>query len=267
MTGVKDQPALRGYVPHTYWSVEGDQSEQVMGGVIEETTLSIRVNGSSLATIMCSPIDLETLALGFLYNEGVLRRYTDVQSISTDPDAGWINIQTHRRMATLRRHMILTAGCGGGVTFQQLSELRGKVETDYTTIPDVILARMRDLQGAARLYNTVRGIHTALLGDESGMIYSAEDVGRHNTVDKIAGMALQDEFDASHSILLTSGRISSEMIGKANRLNIPIVASRTAPTSISVELADAWDICLAGYVRRGSFRVYTHPYRLRLEST
>jgi FdhD protein len=255
---------IDGVVPYTYWTVGNGSAEPTEGGVIEEATLTIRLNAMPIATVMCSPVDLESLALGFLYNEGIIERYEDVASVDVDAAEDTINVTVSRPMAAIRRQVIRTSGCGGGVTFAGTEAGRGKVQTDFTTVPAVIHDRMRDLQGAARLYQTVRGVHTAILATEDAVVYAAEDVGRHNTLDKIAGQVFRDGFDASNTVLLTSGRISSEMLGKANRMNIPIVASRTAPTSISVELGDKWDICVIGYVRRGSFRVYTHPYRLGL---
>jgi FdhD protein len=136
-----------------------------------------------------------------------------------------------------------------------------------TISPDIIFERMHDLQGEARLYNAVRGVHTSVLANVDGILASAEDVGRHNTIDKIAGKALQDSINTQDGILLSSGRISSEMLNKARRMGVPIVASRTAPTSISINLAQTWNICVIGYVRRGSMRVYTHPYRLGISET
>lgn len=259
-----DQRIKRGYLPHTYITVDGSGTHAVDGGVIEEVYLTVRVNGYTLASMMCSPTDEEALALGFLYNEAVIETMDEVKAITHLPEDECINVELHRRSINTRRQMILTSGCGAGVTFQQVSARRHRVETDFTTTPDVILQRMRDLRSAAHLYNEVRGVHTALLGTANGPLYSAEDVGRHNTVDKIAGKVVRDGLDVRNCILITSGRISSEMMTKTHRLNIPIVASRTAPTSTALQLAQAWDICMVGYVRRDSMRVYTHPYRLGL---
>ncbi|MEM6284340.1 MAG: formate dehydrogenase accessory sulfurtransferase FdhD [Chloroflexota bacterium] len=259
-----DAKIKRGALPHTYIKVERGTAEAVQGGVIEETYLTIRANGYTVASMMCSPVDEEALALGFLYNEAIITTMDDVKSIEVDAEC--VNVLLHRRNIGLKRQMIMTSGCGAGVTFHQANASRYRVETGFTTTPDAILARMRDLQSAARLYNAVRGVHTALLGTEDAPLYSTEDVGRHNTVDKIAGKVVRDGVDVRNCILITSGRISSEMISKAHRLNIPVVASRTAPTSTAVELAEAWEICLVGYIRRNSMRVYTHPFRLRLDN-
>jgi FdhD protein len=253
-----------GAQPYTYQVVEGDSVTSVQGGVIHEQLVTIYVNGEELATIMCSPLLLEELAVGFLFNESVIESYDEVGLVQRNVAGTVIDVfLTHNEFNPPRR-MILTSGCGGGVTWQQLSDTYPALETDFKTSPDILLKRMHELKGAARLYNLVRGVHTAVLSSTSQLLVNAEDVGRHNAIDKIAGQALISKIPTTDCILLTSGRISSEMLGKARRMKIPIVASRTAPTSITVQLAQAWNICVVGYVRRGSMRVYTHPNRLGL---
>ena len=260
----KLQEKLEGALPFTYQVIEGEEVRQVEGGVIDEQLLSIYVNGESLATMMCSPLQLEALAVGFLYNEAVIESADEIALLQLNLTQSVADVILTRDEVQLPRRMILTTGCGGGVTGQVLSASYPSLESDFMTTPAVIQRLMRQLQGAARLYNAVRGVHTAVLGDEAGLLVSAEDVGRHNAVDKVAGQALLDGIDTRDRILLTSGRISSEMLGKARRMLIPIVASRTAPTSITVELADAWNICVVGYVRQGGMRVYTNGWRLGL---
>jgi len=254
----------KGAKPYTYQVIEGDTITSVAGGVIDERLVTLYVNGEELATVMCSPIQLEALAVGFLFNERVIESYADIGHVQQNVAGTVIDILLTHSDFNPPRRMILTSGCGGGVTWQQLSQSHPALESDFTTRPDIITQRMHELKGEARLYNLVRGIHTAVLGDTSGLLVSAEDVGRHNAVDKVAGQALIQQIPTTDCILLTSGRISSEMLGKAHRMGIPIVVSRTAPTSITLQLAEAWNICVVGYVRRGSMRVYTHPYRLGL---
>jgi len=261
----KARERLVGAVPFTYQVVEGDQVRPVEGGVIDEQLLSIYVNGESLATMMCSPLQLEALTVGFLYNEAVIESADEIGLLQLNRRGSVADVILTRDEVTLPRRMILTTGCGGGVTGQELSKEFPALESSYRTEPALLLRLMRQLQGAARLYNAVRGVHTAVLGDESGLLASAEDVGRHNAVDKVAGQALLAGIDARDKVLLTSGRISSEMLGKARRMGIPVVASRTAPTSVTVELAQAWRICVVGYVRQGGMRVYTNGWRLGLE--
>lgn len=253
-----------GAVPYTYWTVDLEKTELTEGGVIEESLVSIFVNGQELATVMCSPIDQEALALGFLYNEGVIESMAEIKLIQANVPRTAVDVFLNRAGFNPPRRMILTSGCGGGISLQDLTAIHPPLESDFAIPPDVILQRMGDLQGAAQLYNAVRGVHTSILANETAMLVGAEDVGRHNTIDKITGKALQAGLDTCDCLLLTSGRISSEMLGKARRMGIPLVASRTAPTSISVQLATVWGICVVGYVRRGGMRVYTHPERVGL---
>jgi FdhD protein len=248
----------------TFWTVGDGRAELTEGGVIEESLVSIYVNGQELATIMCSPIEQEALALGFLYNEGVISSLGEVALVKANVARTLIDVFLNGDDFEPPRRMVLTSGCGGGITLQHLTESYPALDTGFVTTPQVILDRMRDLQGAAQLYNRVRGVHTAVLADEERLLVSAEDVGRHNAVDKIAGKALLGGMDTRDRIILTSGRISSEMLSKARRMGIALVASRTSPTSISVRLAQAWNVCVVGYVRQGSMRVYTHPWRLGL---
>jgi FdhD protein len=260
------QEALEpGALPYTYWTVDGDGVGQRDGGVIEEALVSIYVNGQELATVMCSPIDHEALALGFLVNEGVIQSMAEVGLVQVNVAKTAVDVLLKREHFEPPRRMILTSGCGGGVTLQHLSESYPALNTEFATTPPIILQRMKDLQSAAALYNQVRGVHTAIIGDIEKLLVSAEDVGRHNAVDKVAGKALMQGIDTRDCLLLTSGRISSEMLGKARRMGIPVVASRTSPTSITLQLAQAWKICVVGYVRQGGMRVYTHPQRLGIE--
>lgn len=253
-----------GALPICYQAVEGDTVRQIQGGVIDESLLSIYVNGESLATMMCSPLQLEALAVGFLYTEGIIESADDIGHLQLNASGSVADVLLTRGEVSLPRRMILTSGCGGGVTAQILSERYPALDSDFVTTPAALLRLMRQLQSAARLYTAVRGVHTAVLGDERGLLVSAEDVGRHNAVDKVAGEALLRRIDSRDRILGASGRISSEMLGKARRLGLPIVASRTAPTSISLRLAKAWRICVVGYARAGGMRVYTHGWRLGL---
>jgi FdhD protein len=128
--------------------------------------------------------------------------------------------------------------------------------------PEVIQVLIHKLFESQDLYRQVGGVHTSALSDGNEILVMAEDIGRHNTLDKIAGRCLIEGIDPSGGLLLSTGRISSEMLQKAARLRIAVVISRTSPTSLSVQLADRLGITLIGYARRGTFNVYTHPERV-----
>ncbi len=253
-----------GALAHRYWVVQDSGLEAVDGGVIQEGLVTLYVNTHELATIMCTPLDQEVLALGFLKNEGVITSIEDVRLIKQNRAGTLVDVYLHRAEFSPPRRTLLTTGCGGGITLQYLTESFEPLDSALRTTPQAIYDRMRDLHGAARLYNQVRGVHTSILATPDEMLLSAEDIGRHNTLDKIAGRAMLNRLETHDGLLLTSGRISSEMLTKARLMGVPVVASRTAPTSVAVRLAEAWNICVVGYIRQRRMQVYTHPERLGL---
>jgi FdhD protein len=112
------------------------------------------------------------------------------------------------------------------------------------------------------LYRETGGVHTSALSDGEKIVISAEDIGRHNTLDKIAGLCLMQGVSPTTRILLTTGRISSEMLQKAARMNVPILISRTSPSSLSIEMAERYGITLVGYARTHRFNVYANLQRI-----
>jgi FdhD protein len=136
------------------------------------------------------------------------------------------------------------------------------VEDEKRFAPQQINDSMRQLLAAATLYSLSRGVHTSALSDGQRLVAVAEDVGRHNTIDKLWGFCLSQDLDPAGHMLLATGRISSEMINKAAKMRLPVVVSRTSPTGLSVRLAQEWNITLVGYARGTSFSVYTGEWRL-----
>jgi len=226
-----------------------------------EEQVVLYVNGAALVGLLCTPTLLEELALGFLHNEGLIEGMADVADVRLCGSGRCVDVWLNRDIEppTLRT---ITSGCSRGTTFESLVEARRPVAADLQVAPEQVAGLMRRLRSAARLYRQARGIHTSALAREDDLTCVAEDVGRHNTVDKLAGLCLRRGVAMRGSILLTSGRVSSEMLGKAARMEVPVVISRTSPTSLSVELARAWDITLIGYARGTDFRVYAGAHRV-----
>ena len=246
--------------PYTRW--ESGQITPVDGHVIDEGLVRIHVNGLELATFMCTPRDLDLLALGFLRAEGVIQGRDDVRLVQVCPSQTCVDVWLRGAAVDLPSRPILTSGCGGGVTFDDLSQRVPPVASQRQVGPLQILAGMQQLMAAATLYAETRGVHTSALSDGERLLAAAEDVGRHNTIDKLWGHCLQCDIDPAGHLLLATGRISSEMLNKAAKMGVPVVASRTSPTSLSVRLAQEWNILLIGYVRSRSFNVYAGEWRL-----
>jgi len=253
-----------GVVKLAYHAYTGDW-EAIEGEVIEESFVSIFVNGDELATVMCSPRDQDRLALGFLHNEGIIRDRNDVRALHVCPSGACVDVWLKRDDYQRPQRLILTSGCGGGVTFDDLSKTVEPLNSSLTIAPQRLSALMIEMQQRGTLYARSRGVHPSALATGDGIVALAEDVGRHNTIDKLQGACLIDGIDPRGMLVLCTGRISSEMINKAARMGCPIVASRTSPTSMSVRLARDWNVTLVGYVRRDSMKVYAHPERLKAE--
>lgn len=253
---------LRGAVA-TYWYDLDKAGARVEGEIIEEALITIYVNGYELAVIMATPHQQDMLALGFLKNEGLLEDHAEIENLHISKNGCCVDVWLNHAVEKPER-VIVTSGCGGGITFDDPRLGLEPIISDVQTTPKVLRDNFRKLQPPNSLYARSRGVHAAGLLDlkNEKLLIIVEDVGRHNTIDKIAGVCLRNGIEPRDKALLVTGRISSEMLRKAARMGCPLVASRTSPTSMSVEMARAWHITLVGYVRSGNMRVYSNPERV-----
>ena len=229
--------------------------------VIEEALVTIYVNGRELATIMSTPLEQDYLALGFLKNEGFIEGMDEVGDVHVSRDGCCVDVWLKHSIAQPKR-VIITSGCGGGVTFDDPSIGIEPLRDDMRLDPDRLFDLMNKLHYPGSLYARARGSHSAGLSDGVELLEQTEDVGRHNTIDKLLGACMANGLDTRGRILLATCRVSSEMLRKGALMGCPIIASRNSPTSMSVSMAQAWNITLIGYVRRDTLRVYAHPERL-----
>jgi FdhD protein len=256
---------LQGVVSTVYHQLKGDRWSEINSAIPEEAPLSIYVNGVELATVMCTPEQQKALALGFLANEDLIAGMDEVRVAHTCAGGTCVDVWLSHAIQQPPRS-IITSGCGGGLTFEILAQHIEPLNSSRQVRAEQIQTLMRQLQAAGRLYREVRGIHTAALSDGANLVLLAEDVGRHNTVDKLRGLALMQDLDTRDHILISSGRISSEMLNKAAKMALPVIVSRSSPTSLSVTLAKAWGITLIGYARQGRMNVYAGRERLQEEA-
>jgi len=230
-----------------------------------EAPISMTINGEAWITFMCTPADLEALAVGFLYNEGIIKKIDEVAGVRIceygDNVDVWLNHDAQQPKSWRR-----TSGCTGGVTAVD-ALARPDIAFDGSRPkfrPEVIENLVEMLFEAQVLYRETGGVHISVLSDGEKALVSAEDIGRHNTLDKIAGLCLMKNIWLETRILMTTGRISSEMLQKAARLQAPIPISRTSPSSLSIEMAERYGITLIGYARRQRFNVYSNRQRAGL---
>jgi FdhD protein len=203
--------------------------------------------------------------VGFLAFEGIIQDLESIRSLTVEELFGYADVRLATEFVPPRRR-IHTSGCGGGITFS-LEVRESAARRDTTTVePAHLFSLFHQLYCEARGYRESRGIHTAALADGQRLLVVAEDVGRHNAVDKVCGEAMLRGIRATGKILLATGRISSEMLRKAAHMGTPIVVSRTSATTLSVELAKRLGLTLIGYVRGDTFYVYSHPARLAVQA-
>jgi FdhD protein len=232
---------------------------------IVETPVSLTVNAEVWITFMCTPVNLEALAVGFLYNEGIIEKMDEVIDVRVcehgDNVDVWLNHEAQQPTSWRR-----TSGCTGGVTaVDLLAKPNVSFDSDQFKVqPDAIGQLVEMLFESQSLYKETGGVHTSALSDGETILVSAEDIGRHNTLDKIAGLCLMNNIWPETRILITTGRISSEMLQKAARMSAPILISRTSPSSLSIEMAERYGITLIGYARKHRFNVYSNTQRVGL---
>jgi FdhD protein len=232
--------------------------------VVAEFPLLLNVNGREIATLIASPHDLRFLVAGFLRLQGLVERIEDFHLLSVCNDFGVARVQIKAELPE-RLKPVLTSGCGTGVTFNLPGAARkeNRAPSGLRFTPDAVFNMMNELARAAEGYRSHGGMHSAAVGHGSLALY-AEDLGRHNTIDRIAGEALLKGIDVNGMMLVTSGRVSTELVAKASLLGIELIASRTSPTEMAVKMADEAGITLIGYVRADKFELYTHPERLEI---
>lgn len=247
--------------------------------VATEEPLEVRVQGAPFAVIMRTPgADCE-LAAGFLYAERVLERPESLGTIGhcTDPDAehpgnivqvtlaGGVSAEVARRLAE-RRQVAMTSSCGlcGRRTIESLRAEAPAIPRAWQVPASLVAALPALVREQQPAFDRTGGLHAAGLFTHDGrLVQLAEDVGRHNAVDKIIGRQIMAEaLPLGDHLLCVSGRTSYEIVQKAWLAGIPLVAAVSAPSSLAVDLAEAAGITLVGFVRGDRFNVYSHPERI-----
>jgi FdhD protein len=250
---------------HRILSLEKGRLRSMQRGVVQEFPLTLFVNGRELATLVASPHQLNFLVAGFFRTNGFVETLDDFLALGSCEEFGVARVRIKKAVPE-RLSPTLTSGCGTGITFNLQNNLPSmKDAPDFPRYsPPAIFGLMRELARRAENYRAHGGIHSAAVGDGHRLLLYAEDIGRHNTFDRIAGEALFRGVDLRGKLLVTSGRISTEMVAKAAHLGIRMLASRTSPTDQAIRLCEEAGITLIGYLRGESFEVYSHYEGLEL---
>jgi len=233
-----------------------------------ESALTIRLDGEEFATMVCTPSDLEELVYGFLASEGIILRADDVASLSIDADGGFARVELRNPQAAGKDSVskrFIASCCGKSRQFYFLNDARtARTSTSSITLtPQQAFARLRELQDGSDEFRRTGGLHNAALCTPEKLLLQRSDIGRHNALDKLFGRCLLDRLPMRDWIVAFSGRLSSEVILKAAKLGAAVVLSKSAPTTLAVELAHDLGITAVGFIRGDSMNVYTHPERMK----
>lgn len=228
--------------------------------VAVEKRVKVSVNGKEVLSLYCTPHMVKELVVGLMMNEGIIRGNWCAERMGIEyGEEITVDIPAEGEVVTAGK--TITSGCLGGITFAQENEV-GMIEDSFTIGRDSLRHMFSDFQARSELYRLTGCIHSAALSDGEVILCFAEDIGRHNAVDKVIGYALLEHIPFSGKVMLASGRISSEISSKCSRWGIPILATRTAPTNLAIEIAAKRGVTVVGFVRGNRFNVYTHPGRV-----
>ena len=235
--------------------------------VTKELPVTIIVNNKELVTMLCSPSDLDSLAIGFLFSEGLLKNRDEIQGIIIDDGAGVVRVKTSADIepdSGLLSKRFITSGGGRGASIYRVDDVKdqAKVESQVVISAHEAFALVHEFQQRSPIYLATGGVHSAALCDTKGILVFAEDIGRHNAIDKIFGYCLLRDIPTDDRIILTSGRVSSEILLKVAKRKIPITISVSAPTDLGVKLARDLGITLIGFARGKRMIVYTNGWRV-----
>lgn len=235
---------------------------------VTEFPLTIIVNGEEFATVICSPTNMEELVLGFLASEGAILKRDELKSIQIDDSKGFAHVELTKslgdRFEYSTKRMIASC-CGKSREFYFHNDA-AIAKTSMSKIklhPQQILRMMTQLQSASVIFKQTGGLHNAAISDGDTFFEHRQDIGRHNALDKLYGYCIQRHIPVRDKVLIFSGRISSEILIKAAKIGVGVILSKSAPTTLAVQLAKDLNITAIGFIRDGNFNIYSHPERIK----
>ena len=247
--------------------VTGEGKKDTEDIVTRELPLTIVFNNRELVTLLCSPVDLKYLAIGFLSSEGLLNSKDDVKEITVDDQKGIVWIETEGGKGSdieIPPKRLITSGGGRGASLYNGAGVqnRASVESQARLAASEVFALIKEFQNRSQIFKTTGGVHSAALCDAKNILVFKEDIGRHNAIDKVFGECIWEDIPIADRIIITSGRISSEILLKVAKRNIPILVSKAAPTNLGVRLANNLGVTLIGFVRGERMNIYSNGWRI-----
>jgi FdhD protein len=240
------------------------------GIVATEFSLTIILNNRELVTLLCSPTKLDYLAIGFLFSEGLLKSRDEIKKVIVDGQRGVVQVKTKEDKGLARellfKKRFITSGGGTvkGASFYSDAyiQVQANVESQVVITPHQVFKLVDEFRHHSQLFQASHGVHSAAMCDTKSILVFADDLGRHNAIDKIFGECVLKDIPTDNRIVITTGRVPSEQLLKVAKRKIPIIISLTVPTGLGVKLAADFGITLIGSVKGKSMNVYTCDWRV-----
>jgi len=250
------------------FDVSAKKAQKITDFVAQEKPLHIFLNRTHYVTIFCSPSNLKELAVGHVLSEGIVKSIEEIGEISLkEEEVCHVKLKPHvnleKRMKLLKPFSrVIFSACGGTAPYQYSGRLP-KITSNLKVKAEVILNSINGLNSIAKTFRKTGGVHAAAIYNSDGTIVAfAEDVGRHNAVDKAIGIGALSKTDFCGCFLALSGRLTGDIVLKAARVGLPIVASLAAAIDSGIAVAKEVDLTLIGFVRGKRMNIYNFPERI-----
>ncbi|MFZ4453924.1 formate dehydrogenase accessory sulfurtransferase FdhD [Salibacterium aidingense] len=241
--------------------------QETMDVIVAEAPLTIFVNGEEFATMVCSPDHIEEMVIGFLASEGIIFFYREIQNLDLDEEGGFAYVTLHKKASLsseTHSKRFIGSCCGKSRQFYFHNDAK-MAKTAASTVslsPEQCIALMNAMQEESTAFHDTGGVHNAALCTTDDLLLTRMDIGRHNALDKLYGHCLLHRWSVRDKILVFSGRMSSEVLTKAAKIGVSVVLSKSAPTSLAIDLAEDLNITAVGFIREDKLNVYSHHDRI-----
>jgi FdhD protein len=246
--------------------VSGQGPETTTDCVVAERAVTVMVDKVGSFTIMATPSDIEALAVGFIYSEGIIDGIKDCLAVSRNEKlAHVVGIEVQNPTQIAKRNLIVASSCGmcGVRNIEKMLAEVPACDSSLNLSADRLIEMSEKMRSMQKLFAETGGAHAAAIFDAKGTIIAfAEDIGRHSALDKAIGKCLMAELETKGCGVVLSGRVSLEMVTKAARAGIELIGAVSAPSSFAIEAALRWNITVCGFVRPGRMNIYTYPERI-----
>lgn len=245
------------YIQKKIIKKQGTSFEEREDSIAVEKRLKVSVNGKDIITLYCTPLMIKELIVGLFLTEGII---TEIHPEGMKIEYGE-EIRVDISVADASTEGVITSRCIGGVTLGKKRNFE-EVKDDFSLEAGTLKSIFDEFQQRSDLFRLTGCFHGAALSDGERILVFAEDIGRHNAVDKVIGYSILENISFKNKVMLVSCRLSSEIVSKCSRWGIPIVASRAAPTDLAIRIAEISGMTIVGFVRGERMNIYTNPQRI-----